>query len=351
MTAERHDILFVDDEGDVLHGIRRLLHSTDRFTLHFATSVAAALRTARMVGVDVIVSDVNMPEQDGLDLLRAMAGDAALRDIPVIMLTGNAETTLKREALDLGALDLLNKPATREDLIARISSALRLRQYQAELRRQNERLEQRVEERTRELARARTELIWRLPRAGRASDPDEGRAARIATLTEALALANGVAADDARRMGQASVLRDIGRPDGVEDEPADAYCQRTHDLIMAPAPNAAPYPPPLLRIAAEIALDHCERWDGAGGPGGKRETDIAHAARLVTTAIALDAALAEVRDDYAQAVQIIKRESGGRLDPSIVLSLDADANRIRAALSPEPQVFESRGLGVWRRAS
>jgi signal transduction histidine kinase len=66
------------------------------------------------------------------------------RDIEVIMLTGMQDQKLKRQVLDLGAADLLNKPVVKEDLIARIRSALRMKHYHDELRNQNVMLERQL---------------------------------------------------------------------------------------------------------------------------------------------------------------------------------------------------------------
>src|SRR5438876_5768700 len=103
---------------------------------------------------DVIVSDVRMPGTDGFELLRQLKASEQTRDIPVVIVTGNHEEDLKRRALDLGATDLLSKPINIEDLIARIESALRLKSHQDALKNQNEILEQKVIERTAELAGA-----------------------------------------------------------------------------------------------------------------------------------------------------------------------------------------------------
>lgn len=124
----KHAIPFVDDEVSVLDALRRALHGQcDVWTLHFARSVDEALEKAHAMSLDAIVTDVTMPERDGFDLLVALQREEATRDIPVVILTGLADVALKRRALDLGAVDLLNKPIIAEDLIAQLQSVIRLK--------------------------------------------------------------------------------------------------------------------------------------------------------------------------------------------------------------------------------
>src|SRR5690606_17432507 len=121
-----------------LNGLRRMLRShREEWDMHFAGGVDEAVAMTRDTDFDVIVSDVSMPVKTGLDLLAELGALEHTRGIPVIILTGNAEGDLKRRALDLGATDLLNKPVIQEDLIARLRSVLRLKEYQDQLRNQN----------------------------------------------------------------------------------------------------------------------------------------------------------------------------------------------------------------------
>lgn len=138
-------ILFVDDEPRELQGLERMLHDrTDAWAMAFATSAAEAMATLLAAPYEVAVLDVRMPDKDGLDLLAEMKANARTSDVEVIMLTGARDCELKRRALDLGAADLLNKPVSKEDLVARLNSALRTRRYRDELRARNALLEQQL---------------------------------------------------------------------------------------------------------------------------------------------------------------------------------------------------------------
>jgi len=136
-------ILFVDDEPRVLRGLQRMLYAeADAWRLAFVTSTAEARSRLSDETYDAVVLDVSMPGETGLEFLQELKTDERLRHIEVIILTGLQDQTLKRQALDLGATDLLTKPVNREDLAARLQSALRIKAYHDALEARNGALEQ-----------------------------------------------------------------------------------------------------------------------------------------------------------------------------------------------------------------
>ena len=107
-------ILVVDDEPDVEMLFRQLFRrdlSASRFTMEFAQSAPAALQRiadATEVSLILILSDINMPEMSGIELLPKAK---ALRpDVPVIMITAYGDAETKRKALEGGADAFLTKP-------------------------------------------------------------------------------------------------------------------------------------------------------------------------------------------------------------------------------------------------
>ncbi len=127
-------IMFVDDDPRVLAGLRRALGAQGRaWDMEFATNAAKAEESMKIRPFDVIVVDVRMPGMSGLDLLKEIKASEATRDTEVIVLTGLEGGDLKKKALDLGAYDFLNKPVVREEMIARLQGALRIKAYRAEL--------------------------------------------------------------------------------------------------------------------------------------------------------------------------------------------------------------------------
>lgn len=150
-------ILFVDDEPNVLEGLERLLRDySSVWNMAFVSSAQGAMDLLTREQYEVVVLDIKMPGMSGLDLLAEIKGTPETRDVEVIMLTGLKDFDLKRQALDLGAADLLTKPVLREELVARLNSALRVRSYRDELKAQNALLEQQL------LQAQRVELVGAL---------------------------------------------------------------------------------------------------------------------------------------------------------------------------------------------
>ena len=132
-------ILFVDDEPFVLTGIRRsIMALTDEWELHFANSGAEALEMCDRTRFDLIVTDARMPVMEGAELLQRLRDRPDTAEIPTIMLTGYAEESLRRKAIEAGVIEFLNKPIDTDELVIRLRNVLRLKSIADELRRRNE---------------------------------------------------------------------------------------------------------------------------------------------------------------------------------------------------------------------
>lgn len=319
-ATDKKTILFVDDEPNFLNGIRRMLRPyRDIWEMVFVNSVDEALAKVQVIEFDTIVSDVNMPVKSGLDLLAGLSELEGARTVPVIILTGNAETDLKRKALDLGATDLLNKPVGQDDLVARLQSVLRLKSYQDQLRDQNEILERRVRERTADLEFARLDIIWRLAKAGEFRDEETGdHVMRVALCCRALADALGLNRDHVREIFLASPLHDLGKigiPDSVLLKPGklepeeralmEKHCEIGASILSAQPKNIASMldggndiegakdPDHLRETAATIIMSHHEKWDGSGYPNKLVGEDIPIEGLICAVADVYDALRAE----------------------------------------------------------
>jgi len=313
-------ILFVDDEPNVLKGIERMLHSQrDEWVLNSAQSVDAALDLTAKAAFDAVVSDISMPGKDGFELLRILHESDTTKDIPVIILTGNKEHSLKRRALEMGATDLLNKPVTREDLLARLRSVLRLKSYQDDLKAHNNLLEQKVRERTAELEESRLDIILRLGKAAEYRDEETGNhILRVGCYCRVLAEELGMTPDFIEMIFLTSPLHDIGKigiPDNILLKPGkltldERSIMQEHCAIGAQLlseeinslhlflvereavpreKRPAGKDNPLLQMASTIALTHHEKWDGSGYPNGLAGQAIPLVARIVAVADIYDA--------------------------------------------------------------
>jgi response regulator RpfG family c-di-GMP phosphodiesterase len=378
MTKQR--ILFVDDDHHFREGLRLTLRSYQKeWDIAFAESVDDALTQARRIVPDVIVSDINMPRRSGLDLLVELKNDPVLRKLPVIILTGNAELDLKRKALDLGATDLLNKPFHREDLFARLRNALRLKSYEDQLRDHNQKLEDAVQERTRELERSKRGILWRLAKAGEFRDEETGHhVARVACASQLVANAMGIDEVLTEAIFLTSPLHDIGKigvsdsillkPGPLTDE--EMEIMRTHCMIGAAILLETPSgfgdfgeaflgtdhdkgieADVLLQTASEICLTHHERWDGEGYPHHLAGDAIPIAGRIVAISDVYDALRSERPYKKAfsvdKALNIIQETRGTHFDPDVCdafTSIQGDIEEMRLKLA-EPVPAASDQLG------
>lgn len=362
MEPKKH-VLFVDDEQGVLDGLRRLLRSMrDEWELHFAPGVDEALRILEAEPIDTVVSDVNMPVRDGFDLLATIRANEAWTGLPVVILTGNGEANLKRRALNLGATDLLAKPVSREDLQARIKSVLRMKEYEDRIRRHNRELEQRVIERTAQLEMAHIELIWRLGKAGEFRDSDTGyHVVRVGFFARELALELGCDDEYARQVFLTAPLHDIGKigiPDGILLKPGklsseewitmrehttigaqilrgEAVAQdHVRQLALRTEGKGIEVPDnPLMEMAALVAANHHERWDGKGYPANLGGEHIPLAARLTSVADVYDALCSKrpYKEPFTekQVLEIMQRGSGTQFEPAVFEAFTRRVERFR----------------------
>ncbi|GJQ60123.1 MAG: response regulator [Candidatus Scalindua sp. AMX11] len=211
-------ILFVDDEQNLLDGYKRTLRNQRNvWDLDFVCNVDTALTRLENERYDVIVSDVMMPGKSGLEFLEILQGSEKTRQTPVIIVTGCNDNDLKSRALGLGAMDLLNKPVEKEDLLARLKSMIRLKSYQDKLKDQNRILEERVSERTAELKDSRFDIIWRLGKLAEFRDEDTGNhVLRVGSYCRTLAETLGKDRNFIEMIFLTSTLHDIGKV-GVPD--------------------------------------------------------------------------------------------------------------------------------------
>ncbi|RMH61294.1 MAG: diguanylate cyclase [Zetaproteobacteria bacterium] len=128
-------VLLVDDQLMIHEVLRRMLAEADEFELACCSEGVRAPDVAREFAPDVILQDLVMQDADGLELLRQYKADAALRDVPVIVLSGNDKADTKAQSFALGACDYLVKFPERVELLARLrhhaNAHLALRQRNA----------------------------------------------------------------------------------------------------------------------------------------------------------------------------------------------------------------------------
>lgn len=345
-------ILMVDDERAVYEGIRRMMRRTrPGWTLEYASSVADARHRLGTSGVELVVTDFTMPGGSGLDLVAAIRADPASASMPVILLTGASQVDLKRQAMELGAADVLDKPVDPGDLVARIENLLRERDRSCAMERQSQELAEAVRARTTELEASQLEVIFRLAILAEYRDETTGNhVIRVGTYAQLIAGAMGLDEGTQGELLLAAPLHDIGKvaiPDQIlrkcgplldgEWEVMRSHCRIGHEILtgcgamestmrsafsMLLGLTGPPVRNPVLEAAAEIALTHHERWDGGGYPRGLAGTDIPLAGRIVAVADVFDALTSErsykVAMPIEDAVRLIQMERGRHFDPDVI---------------------------------
>jgi len=124
-APEKTRVLLIDDEALLVAHVRRILERAG-FDFHAAHRGREGFALAMTIRPDVILIDKVMPDLDGITLLRMMRSDAMLSTVPLIMLSGQADEAARVAALDAGADDVVVKPFSTRDLVARIEANVRL---------------------------------------------------------------------------------------------------------------------------------------------------------------------------------------------------------------------------------
>ena len=308
--------------------------------------VLALHREARF---DLILLDIRMPYLDGIQVMEQLAGAIEDDYVPVLVLTAEKDKDTMMRALEQGAKDFVTKPFDRDEVLNRIANMLEVRSLYNERRRQNEILEEKVQERTRELADTRLEVIRRLGRAGEYRDNETGmHVIRMSKSCQRLAVAAGLDEIRAAIILQASPMHDLGKigvPDHILLKPgkltADEWdIMKTHVDIGVDILNGHEAEP--MRMARVIALTHHEKWDGSGYPNGLKGTDIPIEGRISAVCDVFDALTSKRPYKNAwpveEAVAYIRENAGVHFDPDLAAKFNEvlpDILRIRENYADE----------------
>ena len=112
------NVLIVDDSGSMRAVIKKII-GLSGFRMDQCFEAGNGREALEVVGgnwVDVVISDINMPEMDGLEMLRKMKADRLLKDIPVIIITTVGDENRMQTVYGLGAKGFIKKPFLPEDV-------------------------------------------------------------------------------------------------------------------------------------------------------------------------------------------------------------------------------------------
>ena len=269
-----------------------------------------------------------MPNMDGLAVMDQLNEIAEASYLPILMLTGDMTPAARQEALSRGAKDFVSKPFHADEVLLRIRTLLETRFLYFQVQSQNQILEAKVRERTRELEAAQIEIIERLARAAEFRDDNTGQhTERVGQMAALLARQLGLPDPQVSLIRRAAPLHDVGKigiPDAVLLKLGKLTLEefelvKTHTTIGARILSGSRFG--VLRLAEEIAFSHHERWDGDGYVG-IRQDQIPLAGRIVAVADVFDA-LTQKRPykaawPIAEAIAEIERQRTRQFDPEIV---------------------------------
>lgn len=326
-------ILIIDDHQANIEALKRILHSAGFVSVNSTTNPEIGVALVQTWSPDLVLLDLHMPGLDGfgvLEAIRPQLGGGSY--LPVLMLTADSSDDTKRRALAGGVKDFLTKPFDATEALLRIENLLETRSLYTTIRKQNDVLEQRVAERTRELEEAQVEILQRLAAAAEFRDDDTGEHTyRVGHLAALLAAEAGLSAAQVDLIRRAAPLHDVGKigiPDSILLKPGrltneERCIMRTHVAIgaeMLAGGRSA-----LVQTAERIARGHHERWDGKGYPDGYAGELIPFEARVVAVADFLDA-LTHKRPyrpawSVEKTVAKIAAERGCHFDPIVVDAL------------------------------
>ena len=307
-------------------------------------SLTQARRRLRSDGIDVCLCDLDLgTESSGLVL--ATEVQASDSQLALVMMSGYDDTSLAEEALRIGAYAYLVKPFRSSELVITVANAFQRRRLEREAAALRRELEATVAKRTLELALSREETIHRLARAVEFRDAHTSlHVERMAAYCRMIALQLGLPPERCSLIRTASLLHDIGKlgiPDRIlvkpgpltQDERAEIqeHTILGHRILRGSTSE-------LVQLAAEIALSHHERFDGAGYPHGLASQEIPIEGRIAAVCDVFDA-LTTPRPyrprafTQDEAIELLRSERGRAFDPEVVdafLSALDEVNRIRA---------------------
>lgn len=129
--TDRFTILLAEDSALMRSLIRDMLRPAEQFTVIEAANGQQALEALRKQHVDLVLSDWNMQPMNGLQLLHAMRGDAALAGVPFVLMTGEQTPQTITHAVAAGVAGFLTKPFGRDQLAKLITRVIVKRSHAA----------------------------------------------------------------------------------------------------------------------------------------------------------------------------------------------------------------------------
>jgi putative two-component system response regulator len=267
-------ILVVDDQPSIA-GLMSQLLSIRGYDVVTASSAEQAEDEVRRQLPDLILSDVMMPGKSGYDFCRGLKDNPATRLIPFVLITGLSDSSDKVRGIEAGADDFLNKPVLAEELIARVKSLLRLKEFTDELE-------------------TADSVLCTLGLIVEGRDPyTEGHCERLSVHAVELGRHLGMDQDSLIALKRGGYLHDLGKiavPDEILKKGSDLTPPEWEIMKLHPITGENICKPlHSLRLVLPIIRHHHEHSDGSGYPDGLIGSEIPALPRVLQVVDVYDA--------------------------------------------------------------
>jgi putative two-component system response regulator len=272
--ADAPRVLIVDDSVQQIALLDRVL-TAEGYRCISVTDGRQAFDICASGGADVVLTDLNMPDVDGLTVCRQLKAASETCLIPVLIMTGDANRQSHLQALEAGADDFLLKPLALPELRARVGSAIRVKQS------------------IDELDNAAASIVALGATIEARDHYTNGHCQRLAAYACALGTRVGVDRYDIRALEQGGYVHDLGKiaiPDAVLFKPG-ALTAAEYELIKSHPVVGDRICAPLRTLdrVRSIIRSHHELLDGRGYPDGLRGAAVPLLAQIVGVADVYDA--------------------------------------------------------------
>jgi len=341
---KKKTILIIEDD---IHYGEMLQEAMQQFgyNAYLAYSATGGIDIVRQTKIDIIISDINMPSVNGIQLAERLMN--MYLDIPIILITSTNDLDLIRRALKMGVIDYLIKPINVQELPLVIEKNLERKRLES----------QRLQENKAEIL---LKALKALMRALDAKDPyTAGHSHRVAALTMLMARELGLNPEEQYSLQLAALLHDIGKigmPDSILNKSAslkdyELDIAKDHPVVGSQIIGEIEE----LSEVASAVRHHHERFDGSGYPDGLKGEAIPFFARILSIVDTYEALVStrvyRKATNKDQALAEIQNYAGVQFDPELVKIFVKVMKRIsQNSEIPESEKSFSLGFNSQQRA-
>jgi len=323
-----HDILLVDDRRENIELLSSFL-ADKGYKIRSALDGATALASINAKKPDLILLDIEMPELNGYEVCAKLKENPDTAVIPIIFISAHDDIEAKVKAFQIGGVDYITKPFANEEVVARVKMHLELTDYQHKLEDKIQDGLVEIKKLNADLELTQKEMIVTLGSIMETRDDDTGHhVVRVAKYSQLLATLYGLDEELVDLIYKAAPFHDAGKvaiPDSILNkpgkfEPQEWEIMKTHAYKGYEIFKGSTRP--ILKMAATIAKEHHEYWNGKGYPEGLAGEDIHIAGRIVILSDVFDALTNERVYKKAWSIEesanFIVEQKGKMFEPKIV---------------------------------